>query len=276
MGPDDLPGKPHEHYIVKDPVHGYRCLKCEKVGYVTSIREQSCKIPRPECKASSSSSSSPASPHLMGLSAAVVGRELSLMNPSREDMLKEMEELRRLEQELEIACQVEAVMEAQEALELEELNQQIMELERYQTEEEQLERALRESMEDAEPIQTEATNHSSQPPVATCSERPVDGRCERRRKRLRPLPKDDLPTLPSDPVKPPMTSTPADNVMLEEVDLKQKEAYDKYWSKFRKVATPQAKVIQAPAVCNLPDLNYVFYCFLFQVMDICSIFVELI
>ena len=37
---DSHPGEPWEHYIVKNREHGFKCLKCGKVGYVTNIREQ--------------------------------------------------------------------------------------------------------------------------------------------------------------------------------------------------------------------------------------------
>lgn len=274
--PANLPGNPWDHYIVKDLKYGYRCLKCSKVGYVANIREQGCKIPKPDTSPRPTSSVDVAS---IGASAAVVGSELCNQRVSQEDLQKEMEALEALERELRIQVQTQEILEAQEAQELAELEEQMRELELYETEEQQLERALKESLEEAtaameveeakpkeELVPQQAPPGSANPPTEAAS----------RPKRLRPMADESLPeaspSVPPNgsatepPAKRPATSAPADDGVAAPVhedveDLWIRKRYIQYWSKFKKVAKPQQQVTAHPEVCNLTTFSMTIYRF---------------
>lgn len=237
MGDKDYPGEPWEHYILKNKVHGYQCEKCGLCGQVEEIRSKQCTIPPPQ---SHSAEPSPPSSSLSiattsGASAAVVGREAALAGLAHiaakaaadappvgasgnqvppGDIEKEIAELEVLERKLKCCLEEQDLMEEYEALELQELEAQITQLEQSLSEEEQLERAIRESLEEHHAREAEAGGDVPEPLVdksAGIAKPPV----------VEPTP----PKLPDDPAK------------IVPLDPKARSLYVNYWSRF--VATPQ-------------------------------------
>lgn len=224
---------------------------------MSDIREKPCIVPAPSKATSTQSSSTsivpaPSSLALSGASAAVVGREAALAglalfnqpaNTSGDsgdkqmaDLEAELKALKSLEAELEL----QNMKEVEEALELEELDLQIAELDYYMTEEEQLERALKESLEESL-----VENHLdvSVPPPALPSP-PVEVS-------TKPA---DVPTEPGDVGstgqrnQPKVGNCKENDFAIVPLSDEKKKQYVKYWSRF--VATPQ----NADPVKHLPSV----------------------
>ena len=142
--------------------------------------------------------------------------------------------LQALEQEIEL----QELLAQEEAMELAELDRQILELELLDTEEDQLHKALQESMRD-EPLQAALDESMKEPVVA---EPRVESTVEPlapkppMRKRLRPL---DSGYSKASTLKYAKGSLKADtDETIPVLAPESQEAYKAYWSQFR-VATPQ-------------------------------------
>lgn len=138
-------------------------------GYVADIRDKNCLV-APPTKTSENPMVTPTSTtHGFGASAAVVGSEVAkasvatlgvipstvpLNTPVPIPTTDRGEMQRQIDKELALLGDLEAELAYQdalaqdEALELAELEEQILELEGYMTEEQQLERAIKESVEE--------------------------------------------------------------------------------------------------------------------------------
>ena len=244
LGADDpthFPGKPWEHYIVKDKAHGFKCLKCKLVGYVSDIREKDCTLlPPGKHEAPPTTEPTTISTGSDGLvaSAALVGEKqakagvianpptlvptvtVSTLTTTRDferDLEREIAALVALEAELEY----QAMLEEEEQAELAELDSQIKELETYMTEEEQLERALQESLQEAKEREAEETvaKLTKKRPLSMgevgCLEPPAKKTCAAPDPKKEPKGTDQIP----------------------ELDPKARKIYKDYWARF--VATPQ-------------------------------------
>ena len=166
---DGCPGKPWLHHIVKDPVNGFKCLKCSTTGYVTDIRDKNCIVAPPSETAGSPMVTPTSTTRGFGASAAVVGSEMAKASVATLGVIPSTVPLntpvpipttdagelqRQIDMELALLGNLEAelayqdVLAEEEALELAELEEQIEELEGYMTEEQMLERAIKESTEE--------------------------------------------------------------------------------------------------------------------------------
>ena len=246
---EEYPGEPWEHYLVKDWTHGFKCLKCSKVGYVTDIRQRDCNIPRPKEHVPPI----PIPPSFdvvhLGASAAVVGEEMAKLGCAERSALEvEVEQLARLEEQLAMEIELQELKEAEEKLEMEELERQLQELELMQVEEMQLDQALQNSAADAakhdlqekgersdlasaSPTEVVPKPLAAEPlPVTVAASKPVDGSL---RKRLRPL--TTLEALPS-----PLEESESKKMKHDDLPVltdAAKKSYRAYWTRF--VATPQ-------------------------------------
>lgn len=261
--PEEFPGEPWDHYLVKDKTHGYKCLKCNRVGNdATHLREQSCKIPVPM----KVSSSAPATPSLSGIgcSAAVVGRELSMKQLSKSDIEKEMEELQALEKQLHDVLVVQEAKEVAEAQELSELEEQMRELRMYETEEEQLQKALSESLEEDAQRSAAKDTAQGQDPIHA---RPVEkqsSECGGAKRKQLSAPEEPAATASSSaapalaaeepPAKKPALEVSKANTLDDDAERAAEAAaeaeraavdasrklYDPYWARWRKTRTQQS------------------------------------
>jgi len=249
----EFPGQPWEHYLVKDRARGFKCLKCSKMWHdVSEIRAKPCKIPRPEPEQCPSPLARATAAH--GASAAVVGEELATLGCSELATFGRLErEKAALEEENQKLMELLAIQELHE-LELElqeaELEAQIQEYNFYESEEAQLSRALRESLEEdqileanvpeilgkkSQPV-TESTPTGSTPtPSAYVSEAAAESDmmpppAPVGSKRKEPE-KGDEPTT----AMPKKAKLNSDELPLLSPD--EQKPYQKYWSRF--VATPQ-------------------------------------
>ena len=164
-------------------------------GYVTNIREKNCVVPPPHEQGGSNlslpSSTTPGGFLGFGASAAVVGEDMATKaveafgvssstvpvgtpEPvTSSDLEKELAELSALERELA----VEDVLDEDESSELAALEAEILELEleEYLTEEQQLEKAIQESIQEQHERDHEETTvkRSLSPALADAAEPPV-------------------------------------------------------------------------------------------------------
>ena len=191
-----------------------------------------------------------------GASAAVVGREAALAAVAAAEVVDkdvampadvaeldgEIARLRALENELRTCVEQQASMESDE-LELEELELQVMELEYYMTEEEQLEKALKESMdehiareaEEAKSRSEAETGKGTKALPETKTGKNTDGDADRRK-------------------------TPDDPAKIVPLDPMSKKLYVDYWARF--VATPQnhGRSIELVKNKQLPPAVWIFLC----------------
>ena len=239
-GGDGNPGKPWEHYILKDATHGYKCSRCLLTGHVSDIRDKPCKVPAPT--SSEASLPPPASNETVpaGASAAAVGSEVlaaaqpvaahasdavDSMRPVHHDapadLLEEIQQLEALEQKLQQCVREQDARELAEELELAELEQEILEMESLMTEEDYLEKALKESMD--EYIAREAEEAREAGGTREAEE---------------PLKPRELFVGPTNIFNSPVATSTSDGAAASDVvDPDTKKHYQKYWSRF--VATPQ-------------------------------------
>ena len=151
---EEFPGEPWEHYLVKDRPRVYECLKCCLVDADTEkIRSQQCKIPKPVPVVPSPPAPPRESIIALGASAAVAGVEMAVRGCAQHAALQE--EAKYLEQlEIQLAEEVELEQLLEEELRLEgeavqlEL-EELMEQYRNLGEEEQVQIAIRRSLEDS-------------------------------------------------------------------------------------------------------------------------------
>lgn len=229
---------------MKDWTHGFKCLKCSKVGQVANIRQRDCNIPRPKEHVP------PIPPSLdvahLGASAALVGEKMAKLGCAERSALEvEVEQLASLEKQLAMEIELQELKEAEEALEMEELERQLQELELMQVEEMQLDEALRGSAEDAAKHDLQEKGERSDLASASPTEvvpKPLAAEplpvtadaLSSKRKRLRPL--TTLEALPS-PLEEPESKKMkhADDLPVLTEDAK--KSYRAYWARF--VATPQ-------------------------------------
>ena len=193
------------------------------------------------------------------------------MDREAKDIENELQWLEKMKNQLETEMKAQQIRELEEAMEMEELELQMAELELYETEQEQLERALRESIQEAEAreradvqpgVKPGAVETSSGGSAATsvvetvvaeiAGEKPVLAELSAVRDEAKPddgKAKRKLPNIQDE------TAVANPDAGCEaEVDPKVVEAYKSYWSKFRKVATPQNKTLQVAKVESSSDL----------------------
>ena len=277
----EFPGQPWEHYLVKDRTRGFKCLKCGKMWHdVSELRAKPCKIPRPEPKPCPSPLARATAAH--GASAAVVGKELATLGCSEVATLER--EKAALEEESLYLMELLAIQELRELeLELEEaeLEAQIMEYNSYESEEVQLSRALKESLEEVQILEahvpeilgkeskpvTESTPTLSTPtPSAHVSEAAAEPD-------MMPPPapvgsKRKEPEKGDQPTTAMAKKAKVDSDELPVLSQEEQKPYQKFWARY--VATPQiggyrepqrpcsalppppAPTLVSPAVSSLP------------------------
>ena len=205
-------------------------------GDVESIRSKGCRVPKPTTPPASAlppPTSTSACVHMA--SAAVVGTEMATLGLAaweKTALEKEKEGLEQLENMLAEELELQQLMEEQEKLELEEY-----ELELFETEDEQLQRALRESLKDCSEEETSKIESVTNSPAGGAAPEAVplqpEPPTEVRRKRLRPM-EDWEPSPPEEPKK---TVEKKKGDEIPELSPTSKKRYQSYWARF--VATPQ-------------------------------------
>eukprot|EP00438_Fugacium_kawagutii_P035911 Skav206068 [mRNA] locus=scaffold288:586129:593113:- [translate_table: standard] len=177
----------------------------------------------------------------MGASAAVVGTELAVLGHSEwvATMEKEKAELEQLEKDLAKHIEMQEIKELEEQLAELELEEKIAEYQVYETEEQMLTRALRESMEEAEALvfgdscpglDVAAGERDEVKPVTDNMPPPPPVE-----KRTKPVETSTMPSPKKSKVDQAKPGLKADEIPV--LSPKSQKPYQKFWSRF--VATPQ-------------------------------------